>query len=107
MSGSASLVCSCRRATGAEGYARGRSASIRGGRNHPQVLLAKIICSDPECTEEVEIAVEMLDELDGLSCECGYGFVLQNVSERAEPADVVEIATLRGAARPGSARRAA
>ena len=71
------------------------------------MLLATIICSDPECTEEVEIAVELLDELDGLSCECGYGYVLLSVSERAEPGEVVEIATLRSTARPGSARRAA
>jgi hypothetical protein len=71
------------------------------------VLLAKIICSDPECTEEVEIAVELLDELDGLSCECGHGYVLLSVSERAEPGEVVEIATLRSTARPGSTRRAA
>ena len=61
------------------------------------MLLARIICSDPECTEELELAVELLDELDGLSCECGYGYVTLAVSELA-PGDA-EVVELRPAGR--------
>jgi len=46
------------------------------------VLLATLICSD--CSEEREVVVNTLDELDGFPCECGYGFVLLRISE-AEP----------------------
>jgi hypothetical protein len=45
----------------------------------PGVHLARIHCSD--CPEEVEVLVDELDELDGLVCECGYGFVLESVEE--------------------------
>jgi hypothetical protein len=45
------------------------------------MLLARIVCSDPHCPEELEIAIADLDELDGLVCECGYGFVLMEVAE--------------------------
>jgi hypothetical protein len=43
--------------------------------------LASLICSDPECYEERELLVESLEELDGVVCECGYGFVLLAVSD--------------------------
>jgi hypothetical protein len=57
------------------------------------VLLAKIICSDPDCDEEHEIAVRRLIQLDGFVCECGHGFVLASVSELNEPGgDVISIA---------------
>ncbi len=49
------------------------------------MLLATILCSDPRCTEELEVAVENLDELDGFVCECGHGFVLLEVAELREP----------------------
>ena len=49
------------------------------------MLLARIICSDAECTEELEVTVENLDELDGYVCECGHGFVLIRVAELREP----------------------
>jgi hypothetical protein len=49
------------------------------------VFLAHIHCSD--CPEEIEILVDDLDELNGLSCDCGYGFVLESVSE----ADLVSV----------------
>lgn len=64
------------------------------------MLLAKIICSDPGCYEEHEIAVNRLVQLDGFTCECGYGFVLASVAEVAEPGgEVVSIAKRR----PGAA----
>ncbi len=45
------------------------------------MLLARIVCSDPRCIEELEVEIGELDELNGFVCECGYGFVLMEVSE--------------------------
>jgi hypothetical protein len=45
------------------------------------MLLARILCSDPRCTEELEATVEDLDGLDGYLCDCGCGFVLMAVAE--------------------------
>jgi hypothetical protein len=42
---------------------------------------AHLICSGRDCYAEVELAVESLDELDGLSCDCGHGFILLTISE--------------------------
>jgi hypothetical protein len=68
------------------------------------MLLARIVCSDPECIEELEVAVRELDELDGLVCECGHGFVLMDVAElRQSDASVVSLPARRHTA----ARRAA
>jgi DNA-directed RNA polymerase subunit RPC12/RpoP len=49
------------------------------------MYVAHIHCSD--CPEEVEVLVDELHELDGLACECGYGFVLESVAE----ADLVSV----------------
>jgi hypothetical protein len=54
------------------------------------MFLVQIVCSDPECIEEREIALEDLAEVDDLACECSHGFVVLTVSE------------LAGAARSGS-----
>jgi hypothetical protein len=43
------------------------------------MFLVHINCS--ACPEEDEIVVDDLDELFGLGCECGYGFVIESVSE--------------------------
>jgi hypothetical protein len=43
--------------------------------------LARIVCSGQSCTQELELVVDELDELDGISCDCGYGFVLLEVAE--------------------------
>jgi hypothetical protein len=59
--------------------------SIRRARKHRSMLLATIICSDPSCTEELEVAVRELDEVDGFVCDCGHGFVLIEVAELREP----------------------
>jgi hypothetical protein len=40
---------------------------------------AHVACSN--CPEELEIVIDQLHELDGLSCECGYGFVLLRLGE--------------------------
>ena len=45
------------------------------------MLLAHVICSGRECTEELEVIVDSLDELDHVNCDCGYGFILLSVSE--------------------------
>jgi len=50
------------------------------------MLLARIICSDPSCFEELEVVIEELDEVDGFVCDCGHGFVLMEVSELREAA---------------------
>jgi hypothetical protein len=56
------------------------------------MLLAKLVCSDPECTEEIEISVKSLSQLGDFACECGYGFVLESVSElREADGEVVSI----------------
>jgi hypothetical protein len=43
--------------------------------------LAHVLCSAKDCTEELELIVEELEELDGAVCDCGYGFVLRSLSE--------------------------
>jgi hypothetical protein len=45
------------------------------------VLHVTLLCSDGECAELREAAVESLDELDGLTCDCGYGLVLLRVAQ--------------------------
>jgi hypothetical protein len=40
-----------------------------------------VICSGPECSEELELIAESIDELDRLNCECGYGFAVLSVAE--------------------------
>jgi hypothetical protein len=63
------------------------------------VLLATVVCSDPDCEEDLELVVEDLDELAGLVCLCGHGFVLERVSElRPEEAKVVSIQFRQGRA---------
>jgi hypothetical protein len=47
------------------------------------MFLVTIICSDPNCFEEREIAVDELGAVDGEACECGHGFVLVSVSNAA------------------------
>lgn len=63
------------------------------------MLLATIACSDPGCEKDLELVIEDLDELEGLVCECGYGFVLSTVSElRPDEAKVVSIQFRQGRA---------
>jgi hypothetical protein len=49
------------------------------------MFLVTVVCSDPECAEEREIAVEDLDAVDATVCECGHGFVVVTVSELGAP----------------------
>jgi hypothetical protein len=45
------------------------------------MYLARIVCSHGECTEEIELIVESVEELDEGACPCGYGFELVSVAE--------------------------
>jgi hypothetical protein len=62
------------------------------------MLLARIVCSDPRCAEELDVSIEELDELDGLVCECGFGFVLVDVAELRQSGSVIAFPANRGTA---------
>ena len=49
--------------------------------------LVHVICSGPECDEELEVVAETIDELDRLNCDCGYGFAVLSVAE-ASPVEL-------------------
>jgi hypothetical protein len=53
------------------------------------LLLARLTCSDPECPADAEEAVETLEELEELACECGCTWELLAVS-----LDATEVAAL-------------
>lgn len=72
------------------------------------MLLARIVCSDPDCHEEIEVPIDRLDELDGFTCECGHGFVLASVAELAEPGgEVISIPVRRTQRRHDDEQRVA
>ena len=70
------------------------------------MFLVQIVCSDPDCAEEREIAAEDLEEAEGSVCECGHGFVVISVSELDEPARSGRLISLPERRR-STARRAA
>jgi hypothetical protein len=43
--------------------------------------IAHIICSGRDCTEEREVVIDELDDLDRIGCTCGHAFVLLSISE--------------------------
>ena len=45
--------------------------SVRPARDSSHVLIARLICSDPECAERVTAEAKTMRELETLSCECG------------------------------------
>ncbi|HEY6638672.1 MAG TPA: hypothetical protein VIZ61_13395 [Solirubrobacterales bacterium] len=49
------------------------------------MLLLTVVCSDPGCVEEREIAVDDLEAIDETVCDCSHGFVVVAVSELEEP----------------------
>ena len=56
--------------------------SVRAGRKRfPSMWMAHIICSGRDCTEEREVVIDDLAELDRIGCTCGHGFVLLSVCE--------------------------
>ena len=42
---------------------------------------ARIACSGPGCEAELELLIDDLRELDGVVCDCGYGYTLVAVVE--------------------------
>jgi hypothetical protein len=68
------------------------------------MLQVTIVCSD--CSEETEVVVESLDDVDREVCECGYSYVVVSVAE-FEPvyAEGGQLIQLR--ARPHDLKRAA
>jgi hypothetical protein len=44
------------------------------------MLMARMLCSDPGCAEELELVVAELAELDDACCECGFGLVVTSIS---------------------------
>jgi hypothetical protein len=53
--------------------------------NLGRMWIAHVICSGQDCSEEIELVADSLDELERLNCECGYGFAIVSVAE----ADIV------------------
>jgi hypothetical protein len=43
--------------------------------------VVELICSDNECTEELELVVADLNEAERVGCTCGHAFILVSVSE--------------------------
>jgi hypothetical protein len=43
--------------------------------------LVHLTCSDDECSEELELVVENLDDAERAGCSCGHAYVLLSVSE--------------------------
>jgi hypothetical protein len=70
------------------------------------MLLVTVVCSDPECTEEREIAVGDLDEIENHVCDCSHGFVVVTVSELDESPQPASLISLPERA-PAPSRRAA
>ena len=44
------------------------------------MLIARMLCSDPDCAEEQEVVIAELPELDHACCECGFGLVVTSIS---------------------------
>jgi hypothetical protein len=61
--------------------------SVRRARHPRAMWLVHVICSGPDCEEELEVVAETIDELDRLNCDCGYGFAVLSVAE-ASPVEL-------------------
>jgi hypothetical protein len=58
-----------------------QSLSVRAARKRGSPMwMAHIICSGRGCTEEREVVIDELEELDRIGCTCGHGFVLLSIS---------------------------
>jgi hypothetical protein len=57
------------------------------------VLVARLLCSDPACAEEIAAEARTLRELEVLACECGCGLEVIGFPDRVEEAELV---VLRG-----------
>ncbi len=104
------LSAGARRASpGCSPTCRRRNPSA-GGATLTAMWIAHVICSGPECTEELELVLESLDELERINCECGYGLSVLSISEaelvETKIAEVVSISRRR-ASEAGDERAAA
>jgi hypothetical protein len=43
--------------------------------------LIQVNCSDPECSEEFEVLVDDLDQVERVVCACEHGVVVVSVSQ--------------------------
>jgi hypothetical protein len=48
------------------------------------MLVAQLICSEPECAAEFEVRAGSLAELETLVCDCGCGLWVHRVAEGPE-----------------------
>ena len=48
------------------------------------MYIARLICSDPDCTERIVAEAETLAELETLACECGCGLDLIGIPDWIE-----------------------
>ena len=70
------------------------------------MFIARIVCSDAACTEELEVMVERLDDLERYLCDCGHGFVLLTVSELRDAPGAGSVVSLPERQRAPSRRAA-
>lgn len=56
-----------------------RDSGVRSGRNHRDMFQVAVVCSS--CTEETEVVVENLDDVEREVCPCGYSYVVLSVAE--------------------------
>jgi hypothetical protein len=69
------------------------------------MFVARLICSDADCAEELEVHAGSLEELERLLCDCGCALELIAWPDWAD--DVAEVIALRGRSASVSLPRAA
>ncbi len=70
------------------------------------MFVARLVCSDSDCAEELEVRAPTLEELDRLLCDCGCTLeIIAWPDEAFEDAQVIRLAA--GRRSEGSARREA
>jgi len=67
------------------------------------VFVARLLCSDPACPDEVSAEARTLRELEALACECGCGLEVIGFPDEVEEAELVVLRP----ARPAELRSAA
>jgi len=60
------------------------------------VLVARLICSDPACAEELTAEAATLRELEVLACDCGCALEIIGWPDVAEPEAEVVVLHARG-----------
>jgi hypothetical protein len=43
--------------------------------------VAHLLCSGRECTEEIEVVIDDLAELERIGCACSHGFLVLSISD--------------------------